>query len=49
MKKEYRFVALSKLEREYHELVLIEEVDIQAWYAITYCSIFGEEILVIVQ
>ena len=49
MKKQYRFAELSKGEREFHEMILMEEIDVQAWYAITYSSIFGEEVFLSVQ
>ena len=49
MKKQYRFAELSKGEREFHEMILMEEVDNQAWYAIAYSSIFAEEIFLPVQ
>ena len=49
MKKQYRFAELSKEEKEYHEMILLEEIDLQAWYAIAYSSIFGEELFVAVQ
>jgi uncharacterized membrane-anchored protein YitT (DUF2179 family) len=49
MKKQYRFVELSKGEREYHEMILMEEMDVQAWYAISYSSIFADEIFITVQ
>jgi hypothetical protein len=49
MKKQYRFVELSRGEREYHEMILIEEIEIQAWYAITYSSIFAEEVFLAIQ
>jgi len=49
MKKQYRFAELTQEEKEYHELILLEEIDLQAWYAIACSSIFGEEIFVAVQ
>ncbi len=49
MKKTYRFAQLSKNEREFLEMVLLEEIDIQAWYAITYSCILAEEIFISVQ
>jgi hypothetical protein len=49
MKKKYQFSELSKSEKEYHEMILMEEIDIQAWYAITYSKIFGEELILAVQ
>jgi hypothetical protein len=49
MKMNYRFSQLSKDEREYLEMVLLEEMDIQSWFAVTYSSIFGEEVFLTVQ
>lgn len=49
MKMHYRFAELSKDEREFYEMILMEEVDVQAWYAITFSNIFGEEIFLTVQ
>lgn len=49
MKKRYHFSELSKDEREYLEMILMEEIDIQAWYAITYSSIFAEEVFLTTQ
>ena len=49
MKKQYRFVELSKGEREYYEMILMEEIEVQSWYAITYSSIFAEEVFLTVQ
>jgi hypothetical protein len=49
MKKQYRFGELSKGEREYHEMILMEEIEVQSWYAITYSSIFGEEVFLTIQ
>ena len=45
----YQFDELPKKEKEYHEMVLLEEIDLQAWYAIVYSQIFEEEIFVPVQ
>jgi hypothetical protein len=49
MKKKYQFADLSKDEKEYLEMILLEEIDIQSWYAITYSTIFGEEQILTVQ
>ena len=49
MKMQYRFAELSKDERELHEMILMEEIDVQAWYAITFSSIFAEEVFLTVQ
>jgi hypothetical protein len=49
MKRKYHFAELSKSEREYLEMVLLEEMDIQAWYCIAYSNIFAEELILTVQ
>ena len=49
MKKQYKFAELTKEEKEYHEMILLEEVDVQAWFAIAFSSIFDEELFVTVQ
>ena len=49
MKRKYRFSELSKDEREYIEMILLEEIDVQSWYSITYSSLFGEEIIIAIQ
>ncbi|MDO8469436.1 MAG: hypothetical protein Q7S84_00255 [bacterium] len=49
MKKEYRFYQLSQGEREFHEMILMEEIDIQAWYALAYSTILSEEVFMCIQ
>lgn len=49
MKRKYQFRDLSRDEREYLEMILLEEIDVQSWYSITYSKIFGEEIILAVQ
>ena len=49
MKKTYRFSPLSKDEREYLEMIMLEEMDVQAWYAVTFSTMFGEEVFVCIQ
>jgi hypothetical protein len=49
MRKVYRFGQLSKVEREYLETVLMEEIEVQAWYAVTYSVILSEEVFMCVQ
>lgn len=46
---EYRFTPLSKDERELLETILLEEMEVQSWYAITFSSIFGEEVFITIQ
>ena len=49
MKKLYRFGQLSKGEREFLEMILMEEIDMQAWYALTYSCILSEEVFICIQ
>ena len=49
MRKVYRFGQLSKGERELFEMVLMEEIDIQAWYAVTYSVIMSDELFMCIQ
>lgn len=49
MKKSYKFGQLSKGEREYLEMILMEEIDVQAWYALTYSCILSEEVFMCIQ
>jgi len=49
MKKLYRFHELSKNEREFLEMILMEEIDVQAWYAITYSSVLSDEVFMCIQ
>ena len=49
MRMKYRFVQLSKNEQELLEMILMDEIDLQAWYTVTYSGIFGEEILLAIQ
>jgi hypothetical protein len=49
MRMKYRFVQLSKNEQELLEMILMDEIDVQAWYTVTYSGIFGEELLIAIQ
>jgi hypothetical protein len=49
MKKVYRFEQLSKDEREFLEMILMEEIEVQAWYAVTYSCIMSEEVFICIQ
>jgi hypothetical protein len=49
MKKLYRFNELSKNEREFLEMILMEEIDVQAWYAITYSCVLSDEVFMCIQ
>ena len=37
----YQFAELSKQDKELHEMVLLDEVDMQTWYAVAYTTILG--------
>lgn len=47
MKMKYRFAELSKDEKEMLEMVLLEEMEMQTWYAITACETLGEVFVVL--
>ena len=49
MRKEYRFHQLSREQREFWEMILMEEIDTQAWYAIACSAIMKEEIVLCAQ
>ena len=49
MRMHYKFTPLSKDERELLETILLEEMDVQSWFVVTYSSIFAEEIFVTTQ
>ncbi len=45
----YQFAELSKQDKEFHEMVLLEEVDMQSWYAVAYSTILGQETFLALQ
>jgi hypothetical protein len=49
MKKKYMFGKLSKSERETLEQILLEEMEIQTWYAVLFSSVMGGETLISIQ
>jgi len=49
MNMNYHFGELSREEKEYHEMILLEEIDLQSWYGIAYSNIFGEEVFLTIQ
>jgi hypothetical protein len=49
MKMHYYFHDLSRAERERLEYVLLEEIDIQMWYAVTVCRTLGGETFLTLQ
>ena len=49
MKMHYYFDRLSKDEKELLEAILMEEIDIQVWYALAWIDLFGGEVFVHLQ
>jgi len=49
MKRTYQFGRLSKGQKEYYEMILLEEIDMQSWYAIAYRDLLAGEIFLTVQ
>jgi hypothetical protein len=49
MRMRYHFHDLSRSERERLEYVLLEEMDIQLWYAITVSRTLGGELFLTLQ
>ncbi len=45
----YQFAELSKQDKEFHEMVLLEEVDMQSWYAVAYSTTLGKELFLSLQ
>lgn len=45
----YGFPRLTKKERELYEEVLIDEIEIQAWYAVAYCDLLEGEVFLCIQ
>ena len=49
MKINYSFPRLSQIEREYLEMVLLEEMEMQSWFAVTYSKALGVELFLLLQ
>ncbi len=49
MKPRRRFARLSNSELEYLEMVLLEEMDRQVWYSVSYSVLFDTEIFIPLQ
>jgi hypothetical protein len=49
MKINYSFPKLSQGEREYLEMVLLEEIEMQTWFAVTHSKALGGEIFLMLQ
>jgi len=46
MRKRYAFTHLSRNERQFLETVLVEEIEIQTWYAVSWSKVLGTEVVV---
>jgi len=46
MRKRYAFTHLSRSERQFLEAVLVEEIELQTWYAVAWCGLLGAETLI---
>ena len=49
MKINYSFPRLSQVEREYLEMVLLEEMEMQSWFAVTYSKALRGELFLMLQ
>lgn len=49
MKIRYTFKRLSREEKDLFAAVLLEEMDVQAWFSVAYCRVAGGEIFLILQ
>lgn len=49
MKIRYTFPVLSEEERELHRAVLLDELQLQAWYIVVCSSLMHQEIILPVQ
>jgi hypothetical protein len=49
MKKRYSQARLSARERAFLELVLLEELDMQSWFAVLCSSLVSEEFVICIQ
>ena len=49
MRHHYSTKRLSRREWLEIEEILLDEMDIQCWYGVTYCSLLGEEIYLAIQ
>jgi hypothetical protein len=49
MKPHRRFARLSRGEREFLEMVLLEEMERQVWFGVSYSEFFGCEIFLPLQ
>ncbi len=49
MKTNYRFTNLSQQEKKLLEHIMLEEMELQVWYAITYLHELETEVLLFLQ
>jgi hypothetical protein len=49
MKFTYRLDKVSNREEEFHQRILLQEVDMQSWYAIVYCELMVQEVFLSIQ
>ncbi len=49
MNTNYYFARLSRSEREFLEALMMEELEIQTWFAVTYSSFISGEIVLTLQ
>jgi hypothetical protein len=49
VKIRYTFKRLSREEKDLFEAVLLEEMDVQAWFSVAFCRMAGGEIFVVLQ
>jgi len=49
MKKHYRLAQLSKHEQEYLQMVLLNEMEVQAWFVVRCSAIMREELILVIQ
>jgi len=45
----FYFASLSRREKELLEMILLEEMEIQTWYTVTYSCIIGGELFLTLQ
>lgn len=48
-KMEYRFGPFSQKERELWGEIMMDEMEVQAWFAVTHSTVLGEEIFMTTQ
>jgi len=49
MKINYRLRPLSQDEQEYITMILFEEIELQAWFALTFVPMMNEEVFLTLQ